>query len=92
MQVWIDAGTQIFFSYAIALGCMTALGSYNEFHNNFIKDCLLISVVNSCTSIYAGLAVFSVLGFMANEQGVSVDKVDLLPILAMKGTPRQASQ
>ncbi|XP_073990857.1 sodium- and chloride-dependent taurine transporter-like isoform X2 [Rhodnius prolixus] len=70
-QVWIDAGTQIFFSYAIALGCMTALGSYNEFHNNFIKDCLLISVVNSCTSIYAGLAVFSVLGFMANEQGVA---------------------
>ncbi|XP_066907731.1 sodium- and chloride-dependent taurine transporter-like, partial [Halyomorpha halys] len=74
-QVWIDAGTQIFFSYAIALGCMTALGSYNKFNNDFIKDCLFISIINSCTSIYSGIAVFSVLGFMAKEQNVSIEDV-----------------
>ncbi|XP_054280657.1 sodium- and chloride-dependent creatine transporter 1-like [Macrosteles quadrilineatus] len=74
-QVWIDAGTQIFFSYAIALGCMTALGSYNNFNNNFIRDCIFISCVNSSTSLYSGLAVFSVLGFMAKELGVPVAQV-----------------
>lgn len=33
-QVWIDAGTQIFFSYAICLGAMTSLGSYNKYKYN----------------------------------------------------------
>jgi len=32
-------------------------------------------VINSCTSLYAGFAIFSVLGFMAKEQGVAISEV-----------------
>lgn len=87
-QVWIDAGTQIFFSYAIGLGALTALGSYNKFKNDCYKDTLIIVCMNSATSIYGGVAIFSVLGFMATQQGVPVSEVaDKGPGLAFIAYP-----
>ncbi|XP_066490542.1 sodium- and chloride-dependent betaine transporter-like [Tiliqua scincoides] len=74
-QVWMDAGTQIFFSYAICQGCLTALGSYNKYHNNCYRDCFMLCFLNSATSFVAGFAIFSVLGFMAQEQGVPISEV-----------------
>ncbi|KAK1882402.1 Sodium- and chloride-dependent GABA transporter 2 [Dissostichus eleginoides] len=74
-QVWMDAGTQIFFSYAIGLGFLTSLGSYNTFNNDCYKDCFYLCLLNSATSIVSGFAIFSVLGFMTNEQGVDISEV-----------------
>ncbi|XP_024229834.2 sodium- and chloride-dependent GABA transporter 2 isoform X2 [Oncorhynchus tshawytscha] len=88
-QVWMDAGTQIFYSYAICIGCLTALGSYNKYDNNCYKDCVYLCLLNSGTSFVAGFAIFSVLGFMAYEQGTDISTVaESGPGLAFIAYPR----
>uniref|UniRef100_A0A3P8V3E7 Sodium- and chloride-dependent GABA transporter 3-like n=1 Tax=Cynoglossus semilaevis TaxID=244447 RepID=A0A3P8V3E7_CYNSE len=75
LEVWIEAGSQIFFSYSLTIGTLNVLGSYCEYNNNCYKDCFWLCLLNSGTSFIAGFVVFSVLGFMAQKQGVSVDSV-----------------
>ncbi|KAM4742991.1 sodium- and chloride-dependent GABA transporter 2-like isoform 1-T1 [Anableps anableps] len=74
-QVWMEAGAQIFFSYSVGVGSLIVLGSYNKQNNNCYRDCLWLCLLNSGTSVVAGFAVFSVLGFMSHEQGIPITEV-----------------
>ncbi|CAL8364543.1 unnamed protein product [Arctogadus glacialis] len=64
-QIWLDAATQIFFSLSLAFGGLIAFSSYNPEKNNCEQDAVLVGVINSITSIYAAIPIFSILGFKA---------------------------
>ena len=60
--VWLDAATQIFYSFGLAFGCLIALASYNPVRSNFVKEALFVSIVDFFTSIFTAVVVFSILG------------------------------
>eukprot|EP00794_Sanderia_malayensis_P018934 gene18934-20839_t len=73
--VWAQAATQICYSLGIGFGSLITFGSYNKFDNNCIKDAVFISLINCCTSLFAGFAIFCVLGHMAFNLGKDVSEV-----------------
>jgi len=74
-ECWIDSATQIFFAYSIGTGALPALGSYNKFYHNCVKDTVITCIVNTATCLLAGTITFSILGHMAFNQGVDVKSV-----------------
>ncbi|RUS71776.1 hypothetical protein EGW08_020459 [Elysia chlorotica] len=74
-NVWIDAAVQIFFSVGSGFGTHIAYASYNKFHNNCKRDCIITVVVNSFTSLFSGFVIFSYLGYMSLKTHKDIDKV-----------------
>ncbi|XP_042355109.1 sodium- and chloride-dependent neutral and basic amino acid transporter B(0+)-like [Plectropomus leopardus] len=74
-QVWKDAATQTFYSLSIASGGVVALASYGNFHNNMFMDTIIVTLCNHGTSVFAGFAIFSILGHMAHVYGKPIGAV-----------------
>ncbi|XP_050417804.1 sodium- and chloride-dependent glycine transporter 1 isoform X2 [Patella vulgata] len=75
LKVWGDAAVQIFYSMGMAWGGLITMSSYNKFNNNVYRDAIMVPLMNCGTSIFAGLVIFSILGFMAKETGVHISEV-----------------
>ncbi|KAJ8676751.1 hypothetical protein QAD02_012538, partial [Eretmocerus hayati] len=69
--VWLDAATQVFYSFGLAFGSLIAFGSYNTPDNHCVRDVILVSVCNAFTAVYASVVIFAILGFKAMS---NVDK------------------
>ncbi|XP_026487809.2 sodium- and chloride-dependent glycine transporter 1-like [Vanessa tameamea] len=74
-KVWADAATQIFYSLGPGWGGLVSMASFNSLHYDNLRSSIIIPLVNSGTSIWAGFVVFSVLGFAAERAGVPVGQV-----------------
>ncbi|CAL8297702.1 unnamed protein product [Lota lota] len=79
-QVWLDAATQIFFSLSLAFGGLIAFSSYNPQKNNCERDAVLVGVINSLTSLYAAIPIFSILGFKATTNYNSCHMSNILTL------------
>uniref|UniRef100_A0A1B0G9S9 Transporter n=1 Tax=Glossina morsitans morsitans TaxID=37546 RepID=A0A1B0G9S9_GLOMM len=66
-NVWYAAITQMFFSLAICFGTLVMYASYNNFRKNVYRDVIIITSVDSMTSILAGCIIFGILGNLAYE-------------------------
>ncbi|XP_030830118.1 sodium- and chloride-dependent GABA transporter 1 [Strongylocentrotus purpuratus] len=88
-QVWIAAGTEVFYSFSIGLGAFTALGSFNKFHYNFYRDSMIVAFLNVITSIYSVIIVSSFVGFVAFAEDIPISgAVDAGPGLFFEVFPR----
>ncbi|KAH8271602.1 hypothetical protein KR018_010874 [Drosophila ironensis] len=70
-HVWYAAITQMFFSLAICFGTLIMYASFNDFHKNVHKDVIIITTIDSLTSILAGCIIFGILGNLAHETNTS---------------------
>ncbi len=91
-KVWIDAYSQIFFTLSLGFGIMIAYASYLPEKTNITRNALLTAFINSGFSLFAGFAVFAVLGFMATSQGQPISEVVAKSIgLAFVAYPKAVS-
>lgn len=74
-DVWVAAYGQIFFSMSIAFAIMITYSSYLPKKSDITNNAFIVGFGNSSFELLCGIGVFSVLGFMAVNQGVAVEDV-----------------
>lgn len=83
-QVWIDAVGQIFFTLSIGFGIMIAYASYLPDNFNVTKSAVITALGNCGFSVFAGIAVFSAIGFAAAGYGLSARQLGHTEIVRLK--------
>jgi NSS family neurotransmitter:Na+ symporter len=74
-DLWFGAFSQIAFTLSLGMAGMFAYGSFIAKKGDINNNAFITSFSNCATSFFAGFAVFSVLGFLAQALSVSVPEV-----------------
>jgi NSS family neurotransmitter:Na+ symporter len=74
-QTWLQAYAQVFFSLSLGFGILTAYASYLPKRSDIANNAFITSFADAGFAFFAGFAVFSVLGYLAQAQGVPIDSV-----------------
>ncbi|CAG5113651.1 Oidioi.mRNA.OKI2018_I69.chr2.g7741.t1.cds [Oikopleura dioica] len=77
VNVWVNAASQVYNSIGIGFGSLIAFSSFNRNSSSLLRDTLLIGLVNSFTSIFAGFIIFSVLGHISEMVNIPIDQLQL---------------
>jgi len=72
---WSAAFGQIFFTLSLGFGIMITYASYLPKDADIVGYGLKTSLANCAYSLFAGLAVFGTLGFMAAQKGIPIAEV-----------------
>ncbi|XP_063419411.1 sodium- and chloride-dependent betaine transporter-like [Mytilus trossulus] len=75
IQVWLEAGLQVFYSLGPAWGGLITMSSYNKFDNNCLRDAIIGTLADTLTSFYGGFVIFAILGAMSYEANLPITEV-----------------
>lgn len=82
-NIWKDAATQMFFTLSLGFGALIAFASYMPYHNQVMRDAYTVVFVNCGTSLFAGIVVFSILGYRQLKTGIPADEVSSVDIASL---------
>lgn len=81
-QVWFEAALQCFFSLNIYFACVIMFSSFNKFNHDIRRDSNIISIVDTFTSILAGVITFGIVGHICHTRGYDLKDIEGLKKLA----------
>lgn len=74
-SVWVAAYGQIFYSLSIAFAIMIAYSSYLPKKTDVVNSAFITATANHGFEVFAGIGVFSIMGYMALQQGTTVNEI-----------------
>ncbi|KAM3964487.1 sodium-dependent nutrient amino acid transporter 1-like [Aphomia sociella] len=75
LDVWYAAVTQVFFSLSVCTGAIIMFSSYNKFDQNIYRDAMIVTTLDTFTSLLSGITIFGILGNLAYELKQEVSEV-----------------